>query len=142
MTINGLVQIGLYFVVLLALVKPLGWYMARVYEGQSCGLDRVVGPLERLVYRLCGVRQTDEMNWKTYAVAMLLFNGAGLFALYALQRVQGFFPFNPQGFGAVAPDLAFNTAASFVTNTNWQAYGGEFSWRSVMGEGHLSSHQF
>ena len=125
MTINGLVQIGLYFVVLIALVKPLGWYMARVYEGQPCGLDRVVGPLERLIYRLCGVRQTDEMNWKTYAVAMLLFNGAGLLALYALQRWQGFFPLNPQGFGAVAPDLAFNTAASFVTNTNWQAYGGE-----------------
>ncbi|MDN5942253.1 MAG: potassium-transporting ATPase subunit KdpA [Nitrospira sp.] len=125
MTINGLVQIGLYFVVLLALVKPLGWYMARVYEGQACGLDRVVGPLERLIYRLCGVRQADEMNWKTYAVAMLLFNGAGFFALYALQRSQGFFPLNPQGFGAVAPDLAFNTAASFVTNTNWQAYGGE-----------------
>jgi len=125
MTINGLVQIGLYFVVLLALVKPLGWYMARVYEGQPCGLDRVVGPLERLIYRLCGVRHTEEMNWKTYAVAMLLFNGAGLFALYALQRWQGIFPFNPQGFGAVAPDLAFNTAASFVTNTNWQAYGGE-----------------
>jgi potassium-transporting ATPase potassium-binding subunit len=125
MTINGLVQIGFYFVVLLALVKPLGWYMARVYEGQPCGLDRVVGPLERLLYRLCGVRQTDEMNWKTYAVAMLLFNAAGLLALYALQRWQGFFPLNPQGFGAVAPDLAFNTAASFVTNTNWQAYGGE-----------------
>jgi potassium-transporting ATPase potassium-binding subunit len=127
MTINGLVQIGLYFVVLLALVKPLGWYMARVYEGQPCGLERVVGPLERLIYRLCGVRQTEEMNWKTYAVAMLLFNGAGLFALYALQRWQGFFPLNPQGFGAVAPDLAFNTAASFVTNTNWQAYGGEMT---------------
>lgn len=125
MTINGLVQIGLYFVVLIVLVKPLGWYMARVYEGQACGLDRVVGPLERLIYRLCGVRQTEEMNWKTYTVAMLLFNGAGLFALYALQRWQGMFPFNPQGFGAVAPDLAFNTAASFVTNTNWQAYGGE-----------------
>lgn len=125
MTLNGFVQIGLYFVVLLALVKPLGWYMARVYEGQACGLDRVVGPLERLIYRLCGVRQADEMNWKTYAVAMLLFNGAGFFALYALQRSQGFFPLNPQGFGAVAPDLAFNTAASFVTNTNWQAYGGE-----------------
>lgn len=125
MTINGLVQIGLYFVVLLALVKALGWYMARVYEGQPCGLDRVVGPLERLIYRLCGVRHTEEMSWKAYAVAMLLFNGAGLFALYALQRWQGMFPFNPQGFGAVAPDLAFNTAASFVTNTNWQAYGGE-----------------
>ncbi|HSA62930.1 MAG TPA: potassium-transporting ATPase subunit KdpA, partial [Nitrospiraceae bacterium] len=125
MTINGLVQIGLYFVVLLALAKPLGWYMARVYQGQPCGLDRVVGPLERLVYRLCGVRETEEMNWKTYAAAMLLFNGAGLFALYALQRLQGFLPLNPAGLGTVTTDLAFNTAASFVTNTNWQAYGGE-----------------
>ncbi|NOS77387.1 MAG: potassium-transporting ATPase subunit KdpA [Nitrospira sp.] len=125
MTINGLVQIGLYFVVLLALVKPLGWYMARVYEGQPCGLDRVVGPLERLIYRLCGVRQTEEMDWKTYGIAMLLFNALGLVALYALQRVQGFLPLNPAGLGAVTTDLAFNTAASFVTNTNWQAYGGE-----------------
>jgi potassium-transporting ATPase potassium-binding subunit len=125
MTINGLVQIGLYFVVLLALVKPLGWYMARVYEGQACGLDRVVGPLERLVYRLCGVRETEEMDWKTYGIAMLLFNAMGLVALYALQRLQGFLPLNPAGLGAVTTDLAFNTAASFVTNTNWQAYGGE-----------------
>jgi len=125
MTINGLVQIGLYFLVLLALVKPLGWYMARVYEGQACGLDRVVGPLERLIYRLCGVRQTEEMDWKTYGIAMLLFNSMGLVALYALQRLQGFLPLNPAGLGAVTSDLAFNTAASFVTNTNWQAYGGE-----------------
>ena len=125
MTINGLVQIGLYFVVLLALAKPLGWYMARVYEGQSCGLDRVVGPLERLIYRLCGVRQTEEMDWKTYGIAMLLFNAMGLVAVYALQRLQGFLPLNPAGLGAVTTDLAFNTAASFATNTNWQAYGGE-----------------
>lgn len=125
MTINGLAQIGLYFVVLLALGKPLGWYMARVYEGQPCGLDRVIGPLERLIYRLCGVRETEEMDWKTYGIAMLLFNAMGLVALYALQRVQGFLPLNPAGLGAVTPDLAFNTAASFVTNTNWQAYGGE-----------------
>ena len=123
MTINGLVQIGLYFVVLLALVKPLGWYMARVYEGQPCGLDRVVGPLERLIYRLCG--ETEEMDWKTYGIAMLLFNAMGLVALYALQRLQAFLPLNPAGLGAVTPDLAFNTAASFATNTNWQAYGGE-----------------
>ena len=125
MTINGPVQIGLYFAVLLALVKPLGWYMARVYEGQPCGLDRVIGPLERLIYRLCGVRETEEMDWKTYGIAMLLFNALGLVALYALQRVQGFLPLNPAGLGAVTADLAFNTAASFVTNTNWQAYGGE-----------------
>jgi len=125
MTINGLAQIALYFLVLLALVKPLGWYMARVYDGQACGLDRVVGPLERFVYRLCGVRETDEMDWKTYGIAMLTFNVMGLVLLYGLQRLQEFLPLNPQGLGAVPPDLAFNTAASFVTNTNWQAYGGE-----------------
>jgi len=125
MTLNGFVQIGLYFVVLLALVKPLGWYMARVYEGQGCGLDRVVGPLERLVYRLSGVRQTEEMDWKTYGVAMLLFNAMGLVVLYALQRLQAFLPLNPAGLGSVTSDLAFNTAASFATNTNWQAYSGE-----------------
>lgn len=125
MTLNGFAQIGLYFLILLALVKPLGWYMARVYEGQSCGLDRVVGPLERLVYRLCGVAETEEMDWKTYGVAMLAFNAMGLVALYALQRLQSFLPLNPAGLGAVATDLAFNTAASFTTNTNWQAYGGE-----------------
>ena len=125
MTANGMVQIGLYFVVLLALVKPLGWYMARVYEGQPCGLDRVVGPLERLVYRLCRVRQSEEMDWKTYGIAMLLFNAMGLVALYALQRLQGILPLNPARLGAVTTDLAFITAASFATNTNWQAYGGE-----------------
>ena len=125
MTPNGLLQICLYFVVLLALVKPLGWYMARVYEGKPFGLDRALGPVERGIYRLCGVRDHEEMDWKTYAIAVLLFNAAGLLALYLLQRSQGLLPFNPQGFGAVAPDLAFNTAASFATNTNWQAYGGE-----------------
>lgn len=125
MTINGLVQIGLYFVVLLTLVKPLGWYMARVYERQPCGLDRVMGPLERLIYRLCGVRQTEEMDWKTYGIAMLLFNAMGLVVVYALQRLQVFLPLNPARLGAVTTDLAFNTAASFATNTNWQAYGGE-----------------
>ena len=125
MTINGLAQIALFFGVLIVLIKPLGWYMARVHEGKPCGLDRVLGPVERSLYRLCGVRSHEEMTWKTYAVAMLLFNGFGLLALYLLQRIQGFLPLNPQTFGAVAPDLAFNTAASFTTNTNWQAYGGE-----------------
>jgi len=125
MTINGLVQIALFCGVLLALVKPVGWYMARVYEGKPCGLDRMLGPAERSLYRLCSVRSHEEMTWKTYAVAMLLFNGFGLLTLYLLQRIQGVLPLNPQVFGAVAPDLAFNTAASFTTNTNWQAYGGE-----------------
>jgi K+-transporting ATPase ATPase A chain len=125
MTINGWAQIGLYFLVLVALVKPLGWYMARVYTGQACGMDRVIGPFERLIYRVCGVRATEDMSWKTYAVAMLFFNVTGLIALYALQRLQAFLPLNPAAFGAVAPDLAFNTASSFITNTNWQAYAGE-----------------
>ena len=125
MTANGVLQIGLYFLVLVGLAKPLGWYMARVYQGNPCGLDRALGPVERLIYRLSGVRPHEEMGWKTYALAMLLFNGAGLLLLYALQRVQGVLPLNPQAFGATTPDLAFNTAASFATNTNWQAYGGE-----------------
>ena len=103
MVINGLAQIGLFFLVLVALVKPLGWYMSRVYTRQACGIDWVVGPLERLIYRVCGVRETEEMNWKTYAVAMLLFNVTGLVVLYALQRLQGFLPLNPAAFGRRRP---------------------------------------
>ena len=125
MTMYGIAQIVFYFVVLLGLAKPLGWYMARVYEGRPCGVDKIFSPVERLIYRLCAVRPSDEMDWKTYGIAMLLFNAAGLFVLYGLQRVQGRLPLNTQGLGGVAPDLAFNTAASFATNTNWQAYGGE-----------------
>jgi K+-transporting ATPase ATPase A chain len=122
---QGWLQIWLYVGVLLALVKPLGWYMARVYEGKPCGLDTVLGPAELVLYRLCGVRPAEQMDWKSYGLAMLIFNAAGLVALYGLQRLQGLLPLNPAGLGAVAPDLAFNTAASFATNTNWQAYGGE-----------------
>jgi len=123
-------QIGVYFAVLLALVKPLGAYMARVYEGGRTGLEPVFGRLERLLYRLCGVRSDDgagrqEMNWKTYAFAMLAFNGVGLAAVYLLQRFQGVLPLNPANLGAVSPDSAFNSAISFATNTDWQGYGGE-----------------
>src|SRR5262245_5065028 len=125
MTLNGYLQLGLYLVVLLALAKPLGGFMARVYMGQPNALDRVFGPLERLIYRLCGVRATEEMGWKTYAIAMLLFNLFGFLAVYALQRLQGMLPLNPQGLGSVTPDSSFNTAVSFATNTNWQGYGGE-----------------
>jgi K+-transporting ATPase ATPase A chain len=98
MTLNGSIQLGLYLVVLLALAKPLGGFMARVYTSQPSGLDRVLGPLERLIYRLCGVRAEEEMGWKTYAIAMLLFNLFGFLAVYALQRLQGVLPLNPQGF--------------------------------------------
>jgi len=125
MTLNGYLQIAFYLAVLIGLAKPLGLYMARVYEGKSFGLDRMLGPVERLIYRLCGVRSGEEMNWKTYALAMLLFNFAGLVVVYALQRFQAWLPLNPQGFAAVTPDSSFNTAVSFATNTNWQGYGGE-----------------
>ena len=99
--------------------------MARVYEGRSCGLDRVLGPVERLLYRASGVKAGEEMNWTQYAIAMLLFNFLGFLVLYMLQRLQGVLLANPQHLSAVAPDLAFNTAISFVTNTNWQNYSGE-----------------
>src|SRR5262245_24478875 len=125
MTGNSALQLVLYVIVLLALAKPLGAYMARVYEGRRLVLDRVLGWLERLTYRLCGVNPGEEMGWKAYALAMLLFNFVGFLAVYLLQRVQGVLPLNPQGFGAVSADSSFNTATSFASNTNWQGYGGE-----------------
>ena len=125
MNTSAWMEIGLFFVVLIGLVKPLGWYMARVYAGQPCGLDRAIGPVERLLYRLSGVRQDEEMKWTTYAFATLVFNALGVVVVYLLQRTQDWLPMNPQHLGAVAPDLAFNTAVSFATNTNWQAYSGE-----------------
>jgi K+-transporting ATPase ATPase A chain len=125
MTVSSWIQFIFYFVVLLALAKPLGLYMARVYQGERTFLDPVLRPVERFFYRLAGVDEKQEMGWKTYAVAMLLFNAAGLLFVYALQRFQGFLPLNPQGLGGVGPDSSFNTAVSFATNTNWQGYGGE-----------------
>ena len=121
----GWLQLLLYFVLLIALVRPLGAYMARVYQGERTFLDPVLRPVERLVYRLSGVHQGDDMNWKTYAVAFMLFNGLGLVVVYLLQRFQAALPLNPQGLGAVTPDSSWNTAVSFATNTNWQGYGGE-----------------
>src|SRR5580765_5860429 len=102
MTLNGIVQLVLYMVVLIALTKPLGLYMANIYENKPLFLSRIFGPIERLIYRLCGVEISDEMDWKTYTVAMLLFNLVGFLVVYALQRMQGFLPLNPQGFGAVS----------------------------------------
>jgi potassium-transporting ATPase potassium-binding subunit len=125
MTANGIFQLVFYVVVLLALAKPLGAYMARVYEGRPIVLGRILGWLERLIYGLCGVRPNEEMGWKPYAIAMLLFNFLGVLAVYLLQRLQGVLPLNPQALGAVSPDSSFNTAVSFATNTNWQGYGGE-----------------
>ena len=125
MTANGVLQLVVYLVVLLVLAKPLGAYLARVYEGRRIGLDRALGWLERLIYRVSGISPKAEMGWKTYALTMLIFNLAGVLAVYALQRLQGVLPLNPAGLGAVSPDSSFNTAVSFATNTNWQGYGGE-----------------
>ena len=122
MTANGVLQFVVFFGVLLALVKPLGAYMARVYEGRPTLLHRLLGPIERLTYRTAGIRPDEEMGWKTYAITLLLFNFAGMLLLYGLQRLQGLLPLNPQSLGAVPPDLSFMEAASFTTNTNWQSY--------------------
>ena len=125
MNIFSWIQIVFYLVVLIALAKPLGAYMAKVYQGEHTFLDRVLGPVERFIYRLSGVKPDEDMNWKTYAIAVMLFNILGLLAVYAIQRLQAFLPLNPQGLGAVSPDSSWNTATSFATNTNWQGYGGE-----------------
>lgn len=125
MTANGIAQIVVYFAALVLLVKPLGWYMAQIYEGKPAFLNRWGASMERVIYRLCEVRQDQEMNWKTYGIAVLLFSLVCVLLLYSLQRVQGLLPLNPQGFPAVSADSSFNTASSFVTNTNWQGYGGE-----------------
>jgi K+-transporting ATPase ATPase A chain len=125
---QGYAQIVVIVVAVVASAKPLGSYMAKVYEESPVFLERILGWLERLTYRLCGVspdREKREMRWTTYAAAMLLFNAAGIVAVYALERLQGVLPLNPQGFGAPTPDLSWNTAVSFATNTNWQSYGGE-----------------
>jgi K+-transporting ATPase ATPase A chain len=125
MTGNGLLQITVYVATLSALAKPLGGYMARVYQGESVGLNRWLAPVESLIYRIGGVNPKHEMRWTDYAVALLIFNLLGALAVFALQRVQSYLPLNPQNLPGVSPDSAFNTAASFATNTNWQGYGGE-----------------
>ena len=125
MTINGWLQIAFYLVVLTALVVPLGRFMAKVFEGERTLLSPVLRPVEAVLYRASGVDETREQGWLTYTVAMLLFNAAGFIAVYGLMRLQAFLPFNPADQTAVSPDLSFNTAVSFATNTNWQNYGGE-----------------
>ncbi len=142
MTAAGLLQIGLYLVVLVALTKPLGGYMARVYAGESTFLDRVLGPVERFLYRLFGIHPDEEMDWKVYTVAMLLFSAVGLIVLYGLERLQGILPLNPQGFAGVPPDLSWNTAISFTTNTNWQNYLGEVEMSYLTQMAGLAVHNF
>jgi len=125
MTLNGWIQIAIYSAIILALVKPLGRYMTRVFNGEPTFFSPVLRPVEKGLYWLSGVDETREQSWLTYTVGMLLFHVGGFLILYTLMRLQGWLPFNPQGMTAVAPDLSFNTAISFITNTNWQNYGGE-----------------
>ena len=125
MTFNGIFQIVFYLAVLILLAKPLGAFMARVYQREKTFLDPLLGPVERFIYRLSGINSEEEYDWKENAIAMLIFNLAGIFIVYAMQRLQQLLPLNPQGMAAVTPDSSFNTAVSFATNTNWQGYGGE-----------------
>ncbi len=142
MTVNGWVQIALYCVLLVLLVKPFGGYMFRVFAGERTLLRPVLRPIELALYKLCGVREDEEQHWVTYTVAMLLFSAAGFLSLYALQRLQGVLPFNPHGQGAVSPDLAFNTSVSFVTNTNWQSYTPESTMSDFVQMAGLTVHNF
>ncbi|MBU3961490.1 MAG: potassium-transporting ATPase subunit KdpA [Alphaproteobacteria bacterium] len=125
MTIVGWLQISLLFLAVLAAIKPLGLYMARVFSGERTFLSPVLAPVELGLYRMAGIQRDKEQGWLAYTVSMLAFSLAGFLALYAILRLQAYLPLNPQGFAAMAPDLAFNTAVSFVTNTNWQNYAGE-----------------
>src|ERR1700678_4490593 len=125
MTAIGWIQIVLFCAIIVALVKPLGWYMTRVFNGERTLLSPILRPVEAGLYRLGGVDEKREQHWLTYTVAMLLFHVGGFLILYAVMRLQAVLPFNPAGQSAVAEDLSFNTAISFVTNTNWQNYGGE-----------------
>ncbi|TXH37674.1 MAG: potassium-transporting ATPase subunit KdpA [Rhodospirillaceae bacterium] len=142
MTINGLLQIAVFCVLIIALVKPLGGYMTRVFEGRRTFLSPVLVPLEKVIYRICGVRENQDQHWLVYGTAMLFFNLACFASLYAILRLQAYLPWNPRGFAGMAPDLAFNTAISFTTNTNWQNYGGESTLSYFSQMAGLTVHNF
>jgi K+-transporting ATPase ATPase A chain len=142
MSLNGWLQIALFIALILLFAKPMGLYMARVFERRRTWLDPVLGPCERLLYRLTGVNPDEEMTWRQYAVSMLVFSGATLVLTYAIERLQHFLPLNPQHIAAVAPDLAINTAISFTTNTNWQAYTPETTMSYLTQMLGLATHNF
>ena len=142
MTLNGWLQIAVFLAATLAVTMPLGRFMTRVFNRERTWLDTVLRPIERLIYRSTGVDERHEMRWTEYAVAMLLFSVVSMLVLYLMQRVQQWLPWNPQAFRAVAPDLAFNTAASFTTNTNWQAYSGESTMSYLTQMAGLAYHNF
>jgi K+-transporting ATPase ATPase A chain len=142
MSANGWFQIGVFVAVLLALTKPMGVYMAHVFSGEKTFMDPALRPVERVIYRLTGVDETHEMRWTEYAVSMLLLSVVSMIVLYAILRLQQWLPWNPERLGAVAPDLAFNTAVSFTTNTNWQAYSGETTMSYFTQMAGLAYHNF
>src|SRR2546426_944424 len=142
MTQNGWFQIGLYLFVIFVVTKPLGVFMTRVFNGEKTSLDPVLRPVEKLVYRLTGIDEKREMRWTEYAIAMLLFSGVSMALLYVIERTQKWLPFNPQEFPNVEPGLAFGTAASFTTNTNWQAYSGESTMSYLTQMAGLAYHNF
>jgi len=142
MTINGWLQIAFFLLVILLVTKPLGVYMARVFNRERTFLDPILRPIERLIYRITWVDENHEMRWTEYAIAMLLFSVVPMLLLYLIQRVQGFLPLNPQKFAAVPPALAFHTAASFTTNTNWQNYSGESTMNYLTQMAGLAYHNF
>jgi K+-transporting ATPase ATPase A chain len=142
MSANGWFQIGLYLFAIFLVTKPLGMFMVRVFEREKTFLDPVLRPMERLIYRLCGVDETQEMRWTEYGTAMLLFSGASLILLFFVERMQQWLPLNPQKFANVAPDLAWNTAVSFTTNTNWQAYVPETTMSYLTQMAGLAYHNF
>ncbi|HUB94298.1 MAG TPA: potassium-transporting ATPase subunit KdpA [Stellaceae bacterium] len=142
MTGNGWIQIAIFSVIVIALARPFGGYMTRVFTGERTFLHPVLRPVERAIYWCCGVDETQEQHWLSYAVAMLLFSVVGFASLYAIQRLQGVLPFNPAGQGAVEQSLAFNTSISFVTNTNWQAYSPETTMSYLTQMAGLTVHNF
>ena len=142
MTVNGWLQILVFLAVLVGLMRPLGLYMARVFEGERTFLDPLLKPVERFFYRLCGVNATQEMNWREYTGAMLLFSFVSLLLTYVIERAQHFLPWNPQGLAGVTPALAWNTAALFTTNTNWQSYVPETTMSYFTQMVGLSYHNF
>ena len=142
MTANGWFQIGLYLFVIFLVTKPIGVFMTRVFNRERTFLDPIFRPVERLVYRLTGVDEKHEMRWTEYAAAMLLFSGVSMTLLYLIERTQKWLPFNPQKFGNLEPGLAFGTAASFTTNTNWQVYSGESTMSYLTQMAGLAYHNF
>src|SRR5205085_2584344 len=142
MTLNGWLQLAIFFLAVLAVTKPLGVYMTKVFSGEKTFLSRVLGPVERLIYRLCRIDDEREQHWTTYTAAMLMFSIVSLLVLYALQRLQYYLPLNPQQFPGVNPHMSFNTAASFTTNTNWQDYSGESTMSYLVQMAGLAFHNF